>query len=99
MATDAMIVLHNEACNALSDHVQQRSRLLRKLAQMATTAAEITPATNMVVDFDAEKARPLLDDIADLTPEIAADIVRVNRLARKIGRPQIRWIKLDAGEN
>ena len=96
MAMDDVCALHDQAWKQLSDLVQERSRLLRSLAQMATIAAEITPATGMMVEFDIEKARPLLDQVEDLTPQIAAGIVQVNRHARGIGKPQIRWFKIEA---
>ncbi len=91
--------LHDQAVEKLSELVQERSRLLRKLARMTTAAADIMPETNLVVEFDIARARDLVAQIEELTPEIAAGVVQVNLRARQIGVPQIRWVHLGTGED
>ncbi len=83
--------LHEQASKELFDLSTRRNAVLDRLAQPALFASGLTPDTGMVAVYDTAEARTLLVEIDDLTLKVSLAIEVVNRYARQLRKPEIRW--------
>ncbi len=82
---------YHDAWNRLYSTLQARNSLLRQIDSMAVPAISITMATNMIVQFDTDLARQLLNDVDDLAPRISEGMAEVNRFAEAAELPKLHW--------
>ena len=86
MTTREARKLYGEAWNSLFDLVLVRNNFLQRLDMMARPAMDATPAGGMVFEFDTARARALLAEIDELTPEQQREIRRRQEQLRRLNR-------------
>ncbi len=80
---------YEAAWKKLSNLITLRNDLLTELKRLASPAADLSLATGMFYQFDADRAKAIVQEVETLTPAILGDIEVVNELAGVIGRPKI----------
>ncbi len=89
MRPNEVRIQHTAAWEKLSELVRRRNKLLRDLGTRANFAADLTPATGMYGEFDADHARDILAKLEAMTFELDAALDELNGYAKQIGKPVI----------
>jgi hypothetical protein len=94
MTTDDIRTLHAAAWNRLYELVKERNKLLRDLAARANFAADLTPATGMLGEFDIVQAKGILARLNAMTFMLDAALDELNGYAKQIAKPIIERKRL-----
>jgi hypothetical protein len=80
---------YTEAKDQLTTSLMERDKLLRSLEKLAQIAQGMSASSGVVINFRADQAKEILEQLSSIETNIHSLIVEINSNAQKCGKPTV----------